>query len=354
MSVTRESFGFMPDGTEIYKYIIENACGTQAHVLTLGATLQSFIINDKNGAPVDVLLGFDTVEDYLTKSNYQGATVGPYCNRIGGAAIDINGKHYELVANEKGVTNLHANGEFSYRPWKAIVPDADKVELTYVSPDGEGGFPGETTARATFVLDDDNRLSIKYYGVSTRDTYLNFTNHAYFNLNGYAAGDILNHTLRINADRFTPVDEYSIPKGDNLPVEGTPFDFRTPKRIGLQIEDDHEQLKMTGGYDHNFCLSDAPAELRAIACAEGDLSGIKMNVYTTLPGVQFYAGNFLAGKTGKQGLPMNKRTGFCLETQYYPDTPHRPDFPSCLFKAGKPYESETVYAFSADESAGEK
>ena len=349
MSVERQSFGFMPDGTEIFKYIIENDRGTQAHVLTLGATLQSLLTADKNGALRDVLLGFDTVEDYLTKSNYQGATVGPYCNRIGGAAIDINGRHYELVANEKGVTNLHANGEFSYRPWKAIVPDADCVELTYVSPDGEGGFPGETTARVLFRLTQDNRLSIRYHGVSTRDTYLNFTNHAYFNLNGYASGNILGHTLRIDADLFTPVDELSIPNGDNLPVEGTPFDFRKPKKIGLQIGDDHIQLKMTGGYDHNFCLAEAPRALTEIGEAVGDESGIKMNIYTTLPGVQFYAGNFLSGKEGKNGVPMTKRTGFCLETQFFPDTPHRPDFPTCLYKAGEAYESETVYAFSAPQ-----
>ena len=351
MSVKRENFGFMPDGTEIYKYIIENDCETQVHVLTLGATLQSLIFADRAGKPVDVLLGFDTVEDYLTKSNYQGATVGPYCNRIAGAAIEIGGKHYELVPNEKNVTNLHSNGEFSFRPWKAIIPDADCVEMTYVSPDGEGGFPGETTVKVLFRLTRDNKLSIRYSGVSTRDTYLNFTNHAYFNLNGYAAGDILGHTLRIDADRFTPVDELSIPRGDNLPVEGTPFDFRTAKPIGRDIEADHVQLKMTGGFDHNFCLSEGPVPLREIGEAVGDVSGIKMDIYTTLPGVQFYAGNFLKGKEGKQGVPMTKRTGFCLETQYFPDTPHRPDFPNCLFKAGEEYASETVYAFSRAEDA---
>ncbi len=350
MSVKRESFGFMPDGKEIYKYILENDAGTQVHVLTLGATLQSILFPDQKGEMTDVLLGFDTVEDYLTKSNYQGATVGPYCNRIGGAAIDIGGRHYELVANEKGITNLHSNGEFSFRLWSAIVPDADRVELSYVSPDGEGGFPGETSVQVVFRLTQDNKLSIRYHGVSTRDTYLNFTNHAYFNLNGYAAGDILGHTLRIAADLFTPVDKNSIPNGENVPVEGTPFDFRKPKKIGLEIEADHEQLKMTGGYDHNFCLSDAPRALTEIAEAQGDISGIKMNVYTTLPGVQFYAGNFLAGKEGKQGVPMTKRTGFCLETQFYPDTPHRPDFPNCLYKAGEAYESETVYAFSVPEA----
>ncbi|MBQ7689098.1 MAG: galactose mutarotase [Clostridia bacterium] len=346
MSVSREGFGFMPDGTEVYKYVIENMNGCSAHVLTLGATLQSVYAEDAAGELRDVVLGFDTVEDYLTKSNYQGATVGPYCNRIGGASVDINGKHYELTANEKGVTNLHAAGEFSYRVWRATVVDADAVEFDYVSPDGEGGFPGETKAKALFRLDAQNRLHIVYSAVSDRDTYLNMTNHAYFNLNGFGSGDILGHELCLNADAFTPVDALSIPLGGSRDVTGTPFDFRTPQAIGARIDCADEQLEMTGGYDHNFCIAGWDGTLRQCASAKGDLSGIKMNVYTTLPGVQFYAGNFLHGAEGKHGVPMTKRTGFCLETQYYPDTPHRPEFPSCLFSAGEAYSAETVFEFS--------
>ena len=345
MSVIREHFGFMPDGTEVYKYIIENSNETSVHVLTLGATLNAIFAEDQNGELRDVLLGFDTVEDYLTKSNYQGATVGPYCNRIGGASLDIDGKHYELIANEKDVTNLHAAGEFSYRVWKAAVVDADAVEMTFLSPDGEGGFPGETRATATFRLTEDDRLIVKYEAVSSRKTYLNMTNHAYFNLNGYGSGGILDHTLQICADAITPVDALSIPVGGTRAVEGTPFDFRTPEKIGARIEADDEQLLLTGGYDHNFCISGWDGSLRLCACAQGDESGIKMNVYTTLPGVQFYAGNFLKGAAGKQGKPMTKRSGFCLETQYYPDTPHRPEFPSCLFDAGEKYSAETVFEF---------
>ncbi|MCH5197834.1 MAG: galactose mutarotase [Oscillospiraceae bacterium] len=346
MSVIRESFGFMPDKTEIFKYILENSSGTQAHILTLGATLQSFIIADKNGEMKDVLLGFDSVSDYLEKSNYQGATVGRYANRIGGASIDINGKNYSLTANEKNVTSLHSAGDFSYSPWKAVVPDADMVEMSYVSPDGEGGFPGEVSVKVIFRLTEDNKLSIKYSGVSTKDTYMNFTNHAYFNLNGYDSGDILSHYLKIDSSFITPVDELSIPLGGAMSVENTPFDFREFARIGERIASDHAQLKMTGGYDHNFCLPESEGELREIAQSYSEDSGIKMAVLTTLPGVQFYAGNFLAGAEGKNGKAMNKRTGFCLETQFYPDTPHQPDFPSCLFKAGEEYVSETVYAFS--------
>ena len=349
MSVERRSFGFMPDGTEVFEYVIENAKGCAAHILTLGATLNAFYAPDRDGTPRDVLLGFDTVEDYLTKSQYQGATVGPYCNRIAGASIEIGGKRYELTANEKGVTNLHAGGKFSYRVWRAIVADSDSVEMTYVSPDGEGGFPGETTATARFTLDEENRLHLRYGAVSTRDTYLNLTNHAYFNLNGFGQGDILGHTLQIAAETYTPVDALSIPTGELAPVEGTPFDFREPAVIGARIGDDFEQLKLTGGYDHNFCITGWDSTLRLCAAAIGEKSGIRMNVYTTLPGVQFYAGNFLRGEAGKNGVPMDRRTGFCLETQYYPDTPHRPTFPNCLFAAGDAYGSETVFEFTRAE-----
>lgn len=346
MSVERIPFGIMPDGQEIYKYIITNNKGCSAHILTLGATLNSFITKDKNGEERDVLLGFDTVEEYLEKSDYQGATVGPVANRIGNASFDIGTKHYELVANEKDVTCLHSGGEFSFAVWHAIVVDSDAIELSYTSPDGQGGFPGEMSVKVVFSLKDDNRLTIKYSAVSDRDTFINLTNHAYFNLKGYGNGTILDHEIQLDADYYTPVDAMSIPYGRNDAVEGTPFDFRTPVSIGKHIDDDNEQLGFTGGFDHNFCVNGEIGELRRCASVFSAESGIKMNVYTTLPGVQFYAGNFLNGTTGKKGVPMEKRSGFCLETQFYPDTPNKPDFPQCFFKAGEKYESETVYEFS--------
>ena len=354
MSVERIPFGAMPDGREVYKYIITNNNEYSAHILTLGATLNSFFAEDKNGEMRDVLLGFDSVDDYLKLSDYQGATVGPVANRIGGAAFDIGSKHYELVANENGVTCLHSGGEFSFALWNAIVVDSDAVEFSYVSPDGQGGFPGEMTVKVIFSLKDDNRLTIKYEAVSDRDTFINLTNHAYFNLKGYGCGTVLDHAVRIHAQGYTPVDEKSIPYGRIDSVEGTPFDFRQPVLIGEHIDDDNEQLGFTGGFDHNFCVDGDAGELRPCAeafCAE---SGIKMNVYTTAPGVQFYAGNFLGGTAGKKGVPMEKRSGFCLETQYYPDTPNKPDFPQCLFAAGEKYVSETVYEFrTADGFDGE-
>lgn len=349
MSVERTSFGFMPDGKEIFKYIITNDNEYSVHIITLGATIQSLFAADKNGEMRDVVLGFDTVEEYLEKSANQGCTVGPYANRIGGASFDIDDKHYELVANEKNVTCLHSGGEFGFSVWNAIVIDSDAVEFSYLSPDGKNGFPGETKATVVFRLDEKNALHIKYDAVSTRDTYLNLTNHSYFDLDGFKNDNILGHTMCIDADYYTEVDELSIPTGKHLPVEGTPFDFRQPKKIGLEADADHEQLRMTGGYDHNFCIKEYDGKLKKICEATAETSGIKMNVYTDLPGVQFYIGNYLAGETGKEGLPMSKRSGFCLETQFYPDTPHHDDFPNCLYKAGEHFSSETIYEFAADK-----
>lgn len=349
MSVVRESFGFLPDGTEIFKYKIENGNEMQVHVLTLGATLQSLIVKDKNGTPRDVLLGFDTVEGYLSSSDYQGATVGPVANRISEGELPLNGKVYALVKNEKNRLCLHSNGEFTFAVWKAIVVDADCVEFSYVSPDGVGGFPGELKTTVTFRLDEDNALHIKYDAVSDRDTYINLTNHAYFNLNGYDGGAILDHVISISSDAITAVDEYSIPTGEIRDVSGTPFDFRIEKSIGRDIETDDEQLRIGGGYDHNYCIRNWDKTLRKCACVRSDETEINMNIYTDLPGVQFYVGNFLDGRAGKAGKAMQKRSGFCLETQFYPDTPHRPEFPSCLYKAGERFESETVYEFFTGE-----
>lgn len=346
MSVERVLFGEMPDGREVYKYIITNSNEYSAHILTLGATLSSFYAKDKNGEMRDVLLCFDSVKDCLELSDYQGVVVGPVCNRIGGASFDIDGVSYKLTANEKGITCLHSGGEFGLSLWKAIVTDSDSVEFSFTAADGSHGFPGEKEVTVTYTLDDENALHIKYEAVSTKKTYINLTNHAYFNLNGFDCGDILSHKLTLDADKITEVDENSIPTGRSLDVEGTAFDFRNARVIGESIDDEHIQLQYTGGYDHNFCINNADGSLRKFAEAEGDVSGIKMNVYTDLPGVQFYAGNFLKGIIGKNGVPMNKRCGFCLETQFYPDSPNRPEFPNCLYEAGEKYTSETVYEFS--------
>ena len=349
MSVLRREFGTMPDGSPVYEYEMENRRGMRVTVLTLGATLRSIIVKDKDGQERDLLLGFDTVEDYLTRSDYQGAVVGPVANRIAGAELPLGSKTYELVKNEKDKLCLHSNGEYNAALWRALIPDADRLELTYVHPDGANGFPGEIKNTVTYTLTDNNELKIGYYAVSDRDTYLNLTNHAYFNLNGFDSGDVLDHVVRIDADAITEVDPDSIPTGRLYPVEGTPFDFRTEKPIGRDVNAEDPQLLIGGGYDHNYCLRKNEAgACREIAAVRSPESGINMHVYTDLPGVQFYIGNFLDGRTGKADKPMVKRAGFCLETQFYPDTPHRPEFPSCLFKKGEPFASETVYAFATD------
>lgn len=340
----------MPDGTEIFQYTVTKRHGAFVRLLTLGATVRSIAVPDRAGMIRDVALGFDTVEDYLGKSDYQGAAVGPFCNRIGGAEMEIDGVSYPLTANEKDITCLHAGGEFSFCVWKAIVTDADSVEFTYESPDGKNGFPGNVTARIVYRFDDKCRLSIRYDAVSDKKTYLNLTNHSYFNLNGFDGGPITGHTLQIESDLMTPVDENSIPLGGERDVTDTPFDFRRPAVIGDRISSPDEQLLRTGGYDHNFRIRGWDGSLRAAARAFAPESGIALEVSTTLPAVQFYAGNYLSGAAGKNGVPMEKRTGFCLETQFFPDSPHRPEFPSCLYDAGSHYVSETVYAFSAEKA----
>ncbi|MBR5428351.1 MAG: galactose mutarotase [Clostridia bacterium] len=341
-------FGALSDGKTITKYIMENKNGMLVTVLDYGAHVQSIQLPRENGGKLEVTVGFDDADGFEHRSNYQGAIAGPYANRIGGGRFEIDGVGYELDKNEKKVTTLHGCGEYTHTLWDASVSDDGAVTFRYVRPDGLHGYPGAIDARVTYSLGDDNRLSIRYDCVSDKKTYINPTNHTYFNLAGFDSGDILSHTLQLNASRFTPVDEYSIPTGGSLPVEGTPMDFTSPRVIGDRIDADFEQLRLTGGYDHNFCIDGADGALRLAATARSEATGVRMNVYTTLPGVQFYAGNFLNGGVGREGKPMNRRCGFCLETQYYPDTPNRPEFPSCLFDAGEHYRSETVYAFSGE------
>ena len=336
-------FGALSDGRAVTKYTLTNKNGMSVTVLDYGAHLQSILLPGEK--PLEVTVGFDDADGFENRSNYQGAIAGPYANRIGGGTFAIDGVEYHFDKNEKGVTTLHGCGEYTHVLWQASVSENGDVTFRYVRPDGLHGYPGAIDASVTYSLSDDDRISIRYDCVSDKKTYINPTNHTYFNLGGFDSGDILSHTLRLNASRFTPVDQFSIPTGGTLPVEGTPMDFTAPHVIGERIDADFEQLHLTGGYDHNFCIDGADGTLREAASAECAATGVKMNVYTTLPGVQFYAGNFLSGGVGREGKPMNRRCGFCLETQYYPDTPNRPEFPSCLFGAGEHYRSETVYEF---------
>lgn len=346
MNIKREIFGTMANGEKVERFWVENDNGMRVGLIGLGAAIQSLFVPDKSGGVRDVAVGFDDCEGFETRSDYQGVIAGPYANRIGGGAFSIDGVHYALEKNEDGVKTLHGCGEYSSHIWDGEVVGDDTVRFSYRRPDGLHGYPGAIDAAVCYTLTQDDRLVLSYTCVSDKKTYINPTNHIYFNLAGFDGGDILSHLLRLNASRFTPVDAHSIPLGGSAPVAGTPFDFRSETAIGARIDCADEQLGNTGGYDHNFCIDGWDGTLREAAAAFCPASGIALTVSTTLPGVQFYSGNFLKGARGKGDLPMEKRSGFCLETQYYPDTPNRPEFPSCLFGAGETYRSQTVFAFS--------
>ena len=342
MSVIKTLYDVMPDGRSVWLYTIENRNGVSAGVLTRGATLNSFVCPDKNGGTGDILMGFDTLAGHLATTTYAGEIIGRYANRIAGGAFKIGETQYNVTKNENGVTCLHGGGEYNSALWNAIITDDNAVEFSYHSLDGAEGFPGNVDVTVKYVLTDHNELEIHYAAISDKDTVLNFTNHAYFNL--AEGGSVLDHELQINADHFTPTDALSIPTGELRPVEGTAFDFRTPKTIGRDIGADDIQLTQCRGFDHNFCLNGEAGTLRLAAEAKEETTGRRLQVFTDLPGIQLYTGNFLDGsETGKGGVALQKHAGFCLETQFYPDTPNQPDFPQCTFKAGEKFESLTIF-----------
>ncbi|MGN1195954.1 MAG: aldose epimerase family protein [Acutalibacteraceae bacterium] len=343
MSVTKTLYDTMPDSRPVYLYTIENNNGVTAGIITRGATLDSFCCPDKDGKNGDIIAGFDNILGHINSGTYTGEVIGQYANRIGGGKFTLDGKEYSVTKNEKGITCLHGGAEYSSALWDAIIVDDNAVEFSYKSPDGKEGFPGNVDVKVTYILTDKNELELHYEAVSDKDTIINLTNHAYFNLGTTASGDILGTELMLNCDYFTPTDENSIPTGEIRPVEGTAFDFRTPKKIGRDINADDIQLKMAGGYDHNFCINGESGKLRLAARAKDEKSGRQLEVYTDLPGVQFYTGNFMDGETGKNGIGLDKHYGFCLETQFYPDSPNRPEFPSCVLKANDKFKTLTVF-----------
>lgn len=348
MVVNISHYGFMPDGKEIKLYSITNDNKVTLQLINLGATLQSLYAPDKFGRVADITVGFDSLYGHLNFTDYQGKVVGRYANRIANGAFSLGGKDYQLTQNEKDKTCLHSAGEFSDAVWTGIVVDTNAVEFSYTSPDGTSGFEGNLTAKVTYSLTDDNRVVIDYSAVCDKDTVMNFTNHVYFNLNGSAMSDVLDHEMQMNASHYTPIDADSIPTGEIRAVEGTAFDFNTPCTIGKRINDNDEQLILARGYDHNFCLSHGDDE--AAVTVKEHVSGRKLEMYTDLPGVQLYTGNFLDGTViGKGGMPIVRHAGFCLETQFYPDSPNQPDFPSCFFKAGEKFESRTVFKITVEE-----
>jgi aldose 1-epimerase len=347
--IQRSAFGKMPDGQTIDPYTLTNRNGMQVGITNYGGRVVSILVPDRHGAMGDVVLGFDNLDGYLADNPFFGALVGRYANRIAHAEFKLDGVTYHLEKND-GPNSLHGGSKgFDKQVWKAReLPGSEPgLELTYLSPDGEEGYPGNLSVKVVYTLTNSNGLRIDYRATTDKDTVLNLTNHSYFNLAGQGNGDILKQVMMINADRFTPVDATLIPTGELRSVQGTPFDFRKPTAIGARINDDYEQLKLGKGYDHNFILNRHGAGLELAARATDPESGRVLEVLTTQPGLQFYTGNFLDGTIhGKGGKVYGHRYAFCLETQHFPDSPNQPSFPSAELKPGQTYHQVTEFKFS--------
>lgn len=347
-TVTRAPYGNLPDGTAVESFTLTNAAGDSVTAITYGGLITSINVRDRNGKRDDVVLGHDTLADYLKDGSYFGAVVGRYANRIGGAQFTIDGQTYKLAAND-GTNSLHGGIKgFDKAVWKAQpieAADSAGVVLTHVSPDGDEGFPGTLSVSVTYTFNDKGELAIDYEATTDKPTVFNPTQHTYFNLGGDGSGDVLAHELTINADKYTPVDANLIPTGELASVEGTPLDFRTPTPIGARIS--HDMLKRAMGYDNNFVINRTGDGLVLAARVVDPKSGRTMEVHTTEPGVQLYTANHQNGNVGKSGHVYNQYHAFCLETEHYPDSPNKPSFPSTLLRPGETFKSRTVYAFSA-------
>ena len=349
----RETFGTLPDGQTVEAIVLTNGNGMRVRILAYGALVQELTVPGRDG-PADVVLGYDGMEGYLKASNYFGASVGRYANRIGAGRFSLGNRTYQLAAND-GPNALHGGVQgFDKHLWTiadtATDADGASVTLTYLSPDGEEGYPGALSVSATYRLTETNELSIEYRATTDAPTIVNLTNHSYFNLAGASAGvSILDQVLTIPADAYTPVDATLIPTGEFRPVAGTAFDFRSPIRIGDRIRDGgDEQLRVGRGYDHNWVVSRRPVEgLQLLARMEDPASRRVMEIYSNQPGIQFYSGNFLDGTvTGKGGTIYRMGDGLCLEPQIFPDTPNKPDFGTAELRPGEVYENRIVYRFS--------
>jgi len=349
--ITKESFGKTADGQNVDLYTLRNSRGAEVRITNYGGTVTSLKMPDRNGTFADIVLGFDNLDDYLKATAYFGAIIGRYGNRIGKGRFTLHGVEYKLATNN-GENHLHGGIKgFDKVVWNAKplkLANGAALVLTYLSKDGEEGYPGNLSVKVVYTLTNTNDLKIDYSATTDKDTIVNLTHHSYFNLAGQGNGDILNHRLWINAARFTPTDAGSIPTGELRNVHGTPFDFTRLTAIGARINQDYEQLKLGKGYDHNFVLNGRMGVLRRVARASDSTSGRVMEVWTTEPGIQFYSGNFLDGTlTGKDGKVYQQRSGFCLETQHYPDSPNKPAFPATLLRKGARYHTTTIYRFSA-------
>ncbi len=347
--ISKEPFG-SADGQPVDLYTLRNASGAEAKIMTYGGIVQSLKVPDRNGNPDDVVLGFDNVDAYVKSSPYFGALIGRYGNRIGKAKFTLEGQTYTLAGNDHGNT-LHGGIKgFDKIIWTAAKADVSskgpRLVLTYLSKDGEEGFPGNLNVTAVYTLTDKNELRLEFTAITDKPTVVNLTHHSYFNLRGQGNGDILSHVAYINSDKTTAVDSQLIPTGEFSPVEGTPFDFRKPTVIGARIDDPNTQLQYGPGYDHNWVVSKPLGKFGLAARITEPSTGRVLEVWSDQPGVQFYCGNFLDGTlTGKGGKVYQRRTAFCLEPQHYPDSPNKPQFPTTELKPGETYHCTIVYKF---------
>ncbi len=343
MGITKEPFGKPSYGQTIDQYTLTNSNGLKAKIITFGGYITSLQVPDRNGKLADIVLGYDTLEQYLNDIAYLGALVGRYANRIAKGKFTLNGVEYTLATNN-GPNHLHGGIKgFNKVIWNAQPiddPNGPGLKLTYLSKDGEEGFPGTLSCTVIYTLTNNNELKISYEATTDQTTIVNLTSHSYFNLAGHNSGDILGHVLMINADNYTPADETLIPTGQIAAVKGTNVDFTKSITIGARI------AKVAGGYDHNFVLNNKKGKLELAARVYEPKTGRVMEIYTTEPGIQFYSGNFLDGSAKGKGAVYKKHYGFCLETQHYPDSPNKPDFPSVVLKPGEKYTHLTVHKFS--------
>jgi aldose 1-epimerase len=352
-TITKAAFGQTPEGQAVELYTLRNSKGMEATIMTYGGIVTSLKVPDKNGTFDDVVLGYDNLGGYLTNSPYFGALIGRYGNRIAGGKFSLDGVEYTLAKNN-GPNHLHGGVKgFDKVVWTVdeaeVGEHGPKLELTYLSKDGEEGYPGNLKVKATYTVTEDNALQIKFKATTDKDTVCNLTHHSYFNLAG--GGDVLGHIVQINADKFTPVDKGLIPTGELALVAGTPFDFRSPTAIGAHInETNNEQIKFAGGYDDNWVLNKKSAgELSLAARVSEPTSGRTLEVWTTSPGLQFYTGNFLDGMiTGKSGRVYQLRDAFCMEPQCFPDSPNHPAFPTTELKPDETYKNTIIYKFSVE------
>jgi len=343
MSITKESFGKTSDGQNVDLYTLTNSNGLKTKIITFGGYIISLQVPDRNGKFADIVLGYDTLEQYVNDSTYLGSLIGRFGNRVAKGKFTLNSIEYTLATNN-GPNHLHGGIKgFNKVVWNAQPiddPNRPGLKLTYLSKDGEEGFPGNLSCTVIYTLTNNNELKISYEATTDKATIVNLTSHGYFNLAGHNSGDILGHELMINADNYTPADETLIPTGQIAPVKGTNVDFTKSTAIGARI------AKVTGGYDHNFVLNNKKGKLGLAARVCEPKTGRVMEIHTTEPGIQFYSGNFLDGSAKGKGAVYNKHNGFCLETQHFPDSPNKPNFPSVVLKPCEKYTHLTVHKFS--------